>query len=41
MAKVCMFNDDAFGNTRSYDLIGIWRTTQENMRNHSVIRLGP
>jgi hypothetical protein len=30
-----MFNDDddAFGNTRSYDLIGTWRTTQENMCN--------
>jgi hypothetical protein len=24
------------GNTRALDLIGTWRTTQENMRNHSV-----
>jgi hypothetical protein len=38
--KGCLFNvDDAFDNTRSYDLIGTWRTTQENMCNHSVIWL--
>jgi hypothetical protein len=24
------------GNTRALDLIGTWRTTQENMCNHSV-----
>jgi hypothetical protein len=26
----------ALGNARTLDLIGTWRTTQENMRNHSV-----
>jgi hypothetical protein len=25
MSKACMFNDDAFGNTRSYDLNRTWR----------------
>jgi hypothetical protein len=32
-----MLNDQCFGvNTRTLDLIGTWRTTQENMRNHIV-----
>jgi hypothetical protein len=28
--------DDVLGNARALELIGTWRTTQENMRNHSV-----
>jgi hypothetical protein len=27
---------DVLGNARALELIGTWRTTQENMRNHSV-----
>jgi dihydroxyacetone kinase len=27
---------NVLGNARILDLIGTWRTTQENMRNHSV-----
>jgi hypothetical protein len=35
--KYLMFNDQCFGvNTRTLDLIGTWRTTQEILRNHSV-----
>jgi hypothetical protein len=32
---------NVLGNARTLDLIGTWRTTQENMRNHSVTWLGP
>jgi dihydroxyacetone kinase len=27
---------NALGTARTLELIGTWRTTQENMRNHSV-----
>jgi dihydroxyacetone kinase len=27
---------NVLGNARTLDLIGTWRTTQENMRNHNI-----